>query len=635
MSHDHFTHLKKLLQLEQAEELQRYESIGIDKSLREREKRGLALTGLSIINVSLSESGHTLIELERSEGGVLPFYSFDIGDGATLGLSKGVLPDKSNGVVYERTEKSVTLALPKPLPEYIEDSNQFFLIKSPNTVVYRYMHQALDEIIHTRDHVVAHFRDMSLGIKKALPSYSRDKHLTFINTQLNLTQKEAVAMTLANPQIALIHGPPGTGKTTVLVEIIAQAVKKGQQIFICAPSNAACDHLLKKVTDIGIDALRLGHPARIQESLRRFTMGHKAANHALAETLQFLNQELHLLNKRLMRSEDRHGSYDPRTKELYFERKNRRKEISQIKKQIERTILKDADVYIGTLTGVLNYSMIEKDFDLVVIDEATQAIEPLCWIPMLKTKKVVLAGDPKQLPATVLSTEAAEQGLDISLFERLQKLLDDDHKIMLTTQYRMNQLIMQFPSQQFYDNHLVADPLIENLCLKNLPGIITDNELTNTPFEFIDTAGKGYQEEIELGSESRFNTEEVQIILHLVKSLRDAGVKSDDIAVISPYGAQARRIKLHLKPEGIEVKTVDGFQGREKEVILLTCVRSNLQGELGFLSDLRRINVAITRAKKKLIIVGDSSTLSSLPFFDQLIKYAESIHGYKSIWEYF
>ncbi|MFT5207147.1 MAG: hypothetical protein ACI9CF_000896, partial [Candidatus Omnitrophota bacterium] len=397
----HFENLKKLIQLEQVEELRRYESIGVDKSLREREKRGLALTGLSIVGVSLSVSGLTLIELERSEGGAMPLYSFDIGDGATLGLNKGVLPDKSSGVIYERTENSVTLALPRPLSDSLEGSHQFFLLKSPNTTVYRYMHQTLDEILNTRDRVVAHFRDMSLGIKKALPSYSRDKNLTFINTNLNLTQKEAVAMALANPQIALIHGPPGTGKTTVLVEIIAQAVQKGQQVFICAPSNAACDHLLKKVTDIDIDALRLGHPARIQESLRRFTMGHKAADHPLAETLQFLNQELQTLNKRLVRSEDRHGSYASQTKELYFERKTRRKEISQVKKQIERTILKDADVYIGTLTGVLNYSMVEKDFDLIIIDEATQAIEPLCWVPLLKAKKIVLAGDPKQLPATV------------------------------------------------------------------------------------------------------------------------------------------------------------------------------------------------------------------------------------------
>jgi len=324
--------------------------------------------------------------------------------------------------------------------------------------------------------------------------------------------------------------------------------------------------------------------------------------------------------------------HDPKSKDIRQQIRHRHKEIGELKKEITNAVLRETKVCVGTLTSVFNYLIGKKDFDLVVMDEATQATEPLSWIPVMKAKSLVMAGDPRQLPPTVLSKEAQDAGLGVSLFERFQSNLSDEHNVMLTTQYRMNETIMSFPSKKFYENRLVADESVKHGLLKDLPGV-TEVTLTSGPFEFVDTAGKGFQEIIEPGSKSRYNPEEAEIVCHYVDELLKAGVPGSGIAVISPYGAQTRRLRLQLKGKGVEVNTVDGFQGREKELIILTCVRSNLEGELGFLADLRRINVAITRAKKKLIVIGDSSTLSSIPFFDEFIQYAESVKGYKSAWE--
>jgi ATP-dependent RNA/DNA helicase IGHMBP2 len=268
-----------------------------------------------------------------------------------------------------------------------------------------------------------------------------------------------------------------------------------------------------------------------------------------------------------------------------------------------------------------------------VIDEACQSTEPGCWIPLLRCDRVVLAGDHCQLPPTVLSREAAREGFGVSLLERLAAMHGDKVTRLLTVQYRMHEQIMRFSSSEFYDDQLEADATVCGHRLCELPGV-TGSPLTETPVQFIDTAGASYDEEREPDGESRLNPQEAVLVARKVRALLDAGVQPVDIAVIAPYAAQVRRLRRVLAGiEGLEIDSVDGFQGREKEAVVLSLVRSNNEGEIGFLADVRRINVALTRARRKLLVIGDSATLSILPFYQRLFEYFESVGAYQTVWE--
>jgi len=267
-----------------------------------------------------------------------------------------------------------------------------------------------------------------------------------------------------------------------------------------------------------------------------------------------------------------------------------------------------------------------------VIDEACQSTEPGCWIPLLRADRIVLAGDHCQLPPTVLSKPAAREGLATSLLERLVAQYGDSVTSRLDVQYRMHAHIMQFSSQQFYDDTLLADEAVASHLLHDLPAI-ESSQLTAEPVAFIDTAGADWTEELEPNGESKRNPKEGAFVLKKVRELQAAGLSPRDIAVIAPYAAQVRWLREQWDADDLEIDTVDGFQGREKEAVVISCVRSNSTGEIGFLADTRRMNVALTRARRKLIVVGDSATLGGHAFYAELLSYFESIAAYRSIWD--
>jgi predicted DNA helicase len=298
---------------------------------------------------------------------------------------------------------------------------------------------------------------------------------------------------------------------------------------------------------------------------------------------------------------------------------------------VER-ILNGATVLCATLTGLDSTILGQRTFDLAVIDEAAQCTEPVCWLPLLRSHCLVLAGDHCQLPPTILSQEAAEQGFGISLMERLVGYYGPLVTRRLNVQYRMHQAIMDFSSQEFYDASLEAHVSVHAHLLCDLPGIVA-NPLTQTPVQFIDTAGAGYDEQSEPNGKSRRNTKEADLVAQKVQGLLGAGVSAEAIAVIAPYAAQVRLLREKLPIPGLEIDSVDGFQGREKEAVVLSMVRSNPQGEVGFLADIRRMNVALTRARRKLLVIGDSATLACHPFYQRMIAYFESIGAYHSVWE--
>ena len=298
--------------------------------------------------------------------------------------------------------------------------------------------------------------------------------------------------------------------------------------------------------------------------------------------------------------------------------------------QAVEKIIDGASVLCATLTGLNPEMLGDRVFDLVVIDEACQSPEPACWIAIGRAKRVVLAGDHCQLPPTVLSLEASRQGLSVSLMDRLVAELGPSVTRRLNVQYRMHEAIAGFSSREFYELDLAADHSVKGHRLCDLPGV-EPLAITESPVQFIDTAGAGYDED-EV-NDSRRNSQEAALAARKVRALLDAGLLPEQIAVIAPYSAQVKLLRESLQMPGLEIDSVDGFQGREKEAVVFSMVRSNPEGDIGFLADVRRTNVALTRARRKLIVVGDSATLANHPFYQRLLTYFEEIGAYGSVWE--
>jgi ATP-dependent RNA/DNA helicase IGHMBP2 len=416
-----------------------------------------------------------------------------------------------------------------------------------------------------------------------------------------------------------------------VVELIRQLTRRDQTVLACAPSNLGVDNMLEKLLAAGENAIRIGHPARVLPELRAHTLDLLVENHPDVRLAQKLAREGHALRNKASkytRARPEPGARQSMRQEAREMLRESRKIIDQV---VER-LLDKAQILCATTTGLDRDFMGGRYFDWCVMDEASQSTEPAAWIPMLRSGRLVLAGDHFQLPPTVISTEAAREGFNISLLERLMQLHGSSITRMLTVQYRMHQDIMNFSSRELYENNLESHASVEGHLLRDLPGV-ADNELTSTPVHFIDTAGASYDEALEPDGESRLNLQEADLVARKVLELLDSGLPPAQIAVIAPYAAQVRLLRERLKQPELEIDSVDGFQGREKEAVVVTLVRSNIEGEIGFLGDIRRMNVALTRARRKLIVIGDSATVSQHPFYIRMVNYFESIGAYHSVWE--
>jgi superfamily I DNA and/or RNA helicase len=472
-------------------------------------------------------------------------------------------------------------------------------------------------------------REILLGQRQ--PEFDSEQDEEVLDPALNDTQREAVRFALAARDVALIHGPPGTGKTTTVVEVVRRAVRRGQKVLACAPSNLAVDNIFERLLAAGEQVVRLGHPARVMPNLRAHTLDLLVDEHPdvrLARKL--VKQAMGLFRQagRYTRAKPAPGA----RQEARQEAKNLLADARRLEDQAVQHILETADVLCATTTGLDDELLGNRRFDLVVIDEACQSTEPGCWIPLLRCERAVLAGDHCQLPPTVVSREAADEGFGISLFERLVAVHGPQIARLLNVQYRMHQSIMDFSSLEFYGCELKAEAAVSEHVLADLEGV-TATPLTRSPTEFIDTAGASFDEEVEPDGESRLNRKEADLVCLKVQALLDAGVAPADIAVITPYAAQVRFLRELLPVAGLEIDSVDGFQGREKEAVVVSLVRSNPQAEIGFLADVRRMNVAMTRARRKLLVVGDSATVSSHQFYRRMMEYFEDAGAYRTVWE--
>ncbi|MGZ6028204.1 MAG: AAA domain-containing protein, partial [Myxococcaceae bacterium] len=411
------------------------------------------------------------------------------------------------------------------------------------------------------------------------------------------------------------------GKSTVLAAVARNAVSRHGRILCTAASNAAVDHLLELCLGEGLRAVRVGHPARVSPRLVEHTLDVRVEQHPdriLARELFDDAFELlgHARRQRLRgRSRERFSN----ARSAQAEARKLFADARALERKAVRDVLDGADVLCGTLTALGGSALSSLRFPLALVDEATQATEPLTLLAFLRAERVVLAGDHRQLPPTVISQEAAAGGLGISLFERLLGQHGDPVRQMLREQYRMNAELMELPSQAFYGGALRAHPRVAGRTLETiLPGTTLDAP----PLLFLDTAGKGWDEAAPEGSESLENAGEADAVVARARALLAAGLPPSEVAVITPYRAQAARLGPALEPLGIEVDTVDAFQGREAEAVLVSCVRSNTHGQLGFLTDLRRMNVALTRAKVHAFVIGDSATLGRHPFYARLVEHA-------------
>jgi ATP-dependent RNA/DNA helicase IGHMBP2 len=621
-SQPHFAQLRRWLALEADAEKQQLQA---DPQAQSE----YTLTRLVIRGEDVGLGGRILLQLSpRNEQARLPFSRLSAGSPIMLSEEGESQPQSWRGVISRLSGKSCEIALSQS-PESAAKS--FRIALANDEIARQRMERALTRVETARGNRTAVLRDIMLGEQPA--TFANDHvpaNTAAYTSHLNPSQQAAVRHALAAEDVAIIHGPPGTGKTTTVAALIQTAVARGDRVLACAPSNLAVDNLAEQLAAAGVSLARLGHPARILPELQAHTLD------ALVE-----RQESYRQAKKLRRQafglRDQAGKFRrarpaPGEKQaLRDEAAQMLDEARQLEAQAIEQALDSAAVILSTLTGIDSALLGQRQFDLCVIDEAGQSTEPAAWIPVTRSDRLVLAGDHQQLPPTIVSRPAQEQGFGVSLLERLIQRDGAHLARRLDVQYRMNQQIMDFSSAAFYDGALQADDSVQGHLLCNLPGVAGDG-LTETAVTFIDTAGAGYDDSQPADSDSRHNPEEAALAAKKVRQLLDANVPATSIAIITPYSAQVQLLR-GLLPDSIRIGTVDGFQGREMEAIVISLVRSNREGQVGFLAETRRMNVALTRARRKLIVIGDSATIGSDPFYGRLLDYFDAIGAYHSIWE--
>lgn len=628
----------ELIKLERQADLDFYRQKVLLRSLHQRTKEGTTWYPVRLKRDYIGTGERLMIEIERTTHLDQP-HAFQSGKSVSVFSNGAGKPERDhvNGVInYVRDNNMVITLNAEELPDWI-DSSLLGVDVMFDEMTYREMEFALKEVINAEDDRVAAFREILLGVGKANLKKSEPDHKEEYSAGLNESQQNALEMIRIAADVAFIHGPPGTGKTTTLVQAIKRTVKAEQQVLVCAPSNAAVDLLVEKLDEQGLFVLRIGHPARVTEQSLSKTLDARIAEHANYQELRALRKKMEQIKGMALKYKRQFGYHEKQERRLLLqESKALKADADVLEFYIVNDLLQRTEVICTTLVGSSHPVMRGKKFRTVFIDEAAQALEPACWIPILRSSRIVFAGDHQQLPPTIKSIEAARLGLATTLFEK-GIFRQPQASTMLQVQYRMHQDIMKFSSTYFYKDELLAHDSVRSALLRpNQP-----------PVEFIDTAGCGFSEGQDKETLSRFNEEEAQLLIHRIEKLvEEVGIEewmheNLTLGIITPYRAQVDH--LHKLAEAsaileplnrlIAINTVDAFQGQEREVIAISFVRSNEKSEVGFLGDIRRTNVAMTRAKKKLIMIGDSATLGSNPFYVKLIDYVQDGGYYKSAFE--
>lgn len=623
-----FDTLQRLLGLERAEERARLLADRATLPLFEREARGLTLLDLEATDSGWGLGGRARVSFAREPSRPLT-ARLGAGDLVEVSPRRAEVEAPPRALVVRCTRRALDLAFDHPPPDFVHEGRVRIDVVD-NDVTWQRLKGAVGEVAAREKGAQRRLREVLLG--EAPPRFERRRDFS-PSRALNPEQAEAVAFALAAEDFALIHGPPGTGKSHVLAEVAVQAASQGARILCTAASNAAVDHLLELCVAAGLRAVRVGHPARVAPHLWEHTLDERVEAHPDRAVARELFDEAYALMgyARKQREQGRKRERFANARAARTDARALFDEARALEKKAMAQELEGAQVICATLATSLGQKVSGLSFDLALFDEATQATEPASYAAFLRAPKVVLAGDPHQLAPTVLSREAEAGGLGKSLFERLLTLHGDETRRLLKEQHRMPEALMRFPSREVYGGALRAHPAVAQ---QSLSGML-QGEVDAPPLLLLDTAGRGLDESAAPGTSSLRNEGEAQLVVRHARALLAAGLLPSQLAVITPYRAQAALLsELLADVEALEVDTVDAFQGREKEAVLVSLVRSSSEGSLGFLLDLRRANVAFTRARRHLFVTGDFATLSGHAFYRRFLEEAQSAGGYRSVWEW-
>lgn len=613
-----------LLQMEYEYEKETYrqqsERVGIHRKIQQGLCWYPVVPGKSYYN-SLNQ---LVIEIERRDDKEIE-HNFEYGRPVCFFTTNGTGSPRYlnfSGIISYVQDDRMVVVLPTPsaLFDLQGVSSELGVQLYFDETSYKTMFSALSGVMKAKNNRLAHLRDVLLG---KTPVGER-KLFPVRFPWLNVTQEEAVNHVLAAKEVSIVHGPPGTGKTTTLVEAIYETLHRENQVMVCAQSNTAVDWISEKLVDRGINVLRIGNPTRVNDKMLSFTYERRFESHPDYSELRGIRKAIREIQSSFRKkSHSEKETARNRLSHLRFR-------ATELEVQIDTDLFSEARVIACTLVGSANRVLTNHTFTTLFIDEAAQALEAACWIAIGKADRVILAGDHHQLPPTIKCIEAARGGLDRTLMQKVAANKPETVSL-LKIQYRMHEDIMRFSSHWFYQDELKAAPEVSQR------GILA----YDTPVVWFDTADCDFEEDRLSESMSRINKQEAVLLVEQLQSYIEKITKervldeSIDFGLISPYKSQVQYIRGLIKRNAffkpfrklITVHTVDGFQGQERDVIMISLVRANDQGNIGFLNDLRRMNVAITRARMKLIILGDASTLTKHAFYRELYKYITA-HGH-------
>ena len=624
------TQQRLLLQMEYAAEKEAYRKQTEEMGLQRKVKRGEAWYPLKMGKSYYNSLNQLVVEVHR-QGDEEIEHNFEFGRPVAF-----FRIDDKDKIKYFSFTGTVSYVDGDRMVVAVPDNGQLIDVQSAEQVgvqlffdetSYKTMFDALDRVIKGKGRL-GYLRDLFYSRQKAETFSFAPLHFPY----LNATQEDAVNKVLRAKDVAIVHGPPGTGKTTTLVEAIYETLRRENQVLVCAQSNMAVDWISEKLVDRGINVLRIGNPTRVNDKMLSFTYERRFEAHPDYELLWSIRKAIRDLRTHRKRGDEKYHQKVERLKER----------ATELEVRINADLFGEARVIACTLVGSASRLLEGQKFGTLFIDEAAQALEAACWIPIRRVSRVILAGDHCQLPPTVKSFAALKAGLGKTLMERI---VENKPEVvtLLKMQYRMNEEIMRFSSDWFYGNQVESAPEVKYRSILDL----------DIPMTWIDTsafeddsddsdhsnARISFKEEFVGESFGRINKAEAELtLLALEQYFQKIGKQRIlderlDVGIISPYRAQVQYLRRLLKKREffkpyrhlISVNTVDGFQGQERDIILISLVRANNEGQIGFLRDLRRMNVAITRARMKLIILGDASTMTKHPFYRRLYEYIENL----------
>ena len=610
---------RDLLQKEYEYEREQFQRQTENQGVERKVRRGLCWFPLSVGRSYYNSLNQLVVEVTRTEETETE-HQFEPGKPVCFFLQDGsgllhYLKFVAQ-VTYVEGERMV-VALPNgEAAAQVQEAERIGVQLYLDEYTYRLMFAALDQVIRAKQGRLAQLRDIC---HTSAPS----ARLSFAPIRfpwLNASQEQAVNEVLRAKDVAVVHGPPGTGKTTTLVEAIYETLRRESQVLVCAQSNMAVDWISEQLADRGLSVLRIGNPARVTDKMLGCTLERRFENHPQYTDLWALRREIrHLYDSRKGRKGENFHQKVARLKDR----------CAELEHRITDDLFGEARVIASTLTGSAHPTLLGRRFGTLFIDEAAQALEAACWIAIPKADRFVLAGDHRQLPPTIKCPEAANGGLDHTLMQRIvaQK---PQAVSLLTVQYRMCEGIMQFPNREFYEGRLESHPSVKHRSILDW----------DTPIEWTDTPDEPEYREQQAGDgQSRHNPAEARLTLDTLRRYFEKIGKERilreriDVGLISPYRGQVQLLRSLLRRDPywkpfrplVTINTVDGFQGQERDLIVLSLVRSNAEGQVGFLRDLRRMNVALTRARMKILLIGHRATLCRHPFYRRLMEYIQAL----------